>query len=149
MKITPIISQVGNFTTAPTSTLDDDIKTLERGGDPYPYFKGYNSPLKTAFRKGALGERVYGIYGNRLTQDTVSLEHIIPASKGGKTELGNLVLADKKANNDRGTKDIAELITIGDVRYYLRQFKDIKTKYFDGNEYIKAVRKTFKKMMED
>lgn len=114
-----------------------------------PTFEGYNSPLKTAFRKGALGERVYGIYGNRLTQDTVSLEHIIPASKGGKTDLSNLVLADKKANNDRGTKDIAELITVGDIRFYLRQFKDVKTKYFDGNEYIKLIRKTFSKMMDD
>ena len=126
----------------------------EANVDPYPppieqSFKGYNSPLKKAFRKGALGDKVYGIYGERLTQDTISLEHIQPIAHGGKTTLSNLLLADKKKNNERGTKPIGEFVTIGMLRDYLKQFKDVKTSYFDGNKYIKLIRETFRKIVDE
>lgn len=127
------------------------------GIDPYPSpkepkqvtFKGYNSPLKKAFRKGALGDKVFGIYGERLTQDTVSLEHINPKSMGGKTTLDNLLLADKRKNNERGTKPIGEFVTIGMLRDYLLQFIDVKTSYFDGNKYIRLIKETFRKIVDE
>ena len=111
-------------------------------------FTSYQSPLKTTFKKGLLGDDVIGIYGNRITKDNVSLEHIQPVSKNGKTILSNLVLADRKANYERGNKDIAQFVTIGMIRQYLKQFKNIKCKGFNGNEYIKLIRNTFNKMIE-
>ena len=65
----------------------------------------YNSPLKTLYRKGELPVR-YGFYGDRLTQNNVSLEHLKPHSKGGKAELSNLVLASKQKKQARGNADI-------------------------------------------
>ena len=38
----------------------------------------------------------YGLYGGELNIDNVSLEHLKPHSWGGKTEWGNLALAEKK-----------------------------------------------------
>jgi len=45
---------------------------------------GYNSPLKTLFKKGKLPTVTKGFYGGTLTNKTVSLEHLIPHSQGGK-----------------------------------------------------------------
>lgn len=68
----------------------------------------YNSPLKTLYRKGELPV-IYGFYGDRLTQKNVSLEHLKPHSKGGKTVLSNLVLASKQKNQARGNFEHKQL----------------------------------------
>lgn len=128
---------------------EEELAQIDADAECVPKFTGYNSPLKKAFKKGVLGNKVYGIYGERLTQDNVSLEHIKPIAHGGKTELSNLLLADKKKNNDRGTKPIGEFVTIGMLRDYLKQFKDVKTSYFDGEKYIKLIRETFRKLVDE
>ena len=38
----------------------------------------------------------------------VTFDHIVPLSKGGKTELSNLQLAHKSCNNSRGNADLPE-----------------------------------------
>ena len=105
-----------------------------------PTFK-YNSPLKTLYRKGKLPVK-YGFYGDILTQKNVSLEHLKPFSKGGKTELNNLVLASKQKNMARGNADIRNFANKETIIKYLSQFIDIKINDFDGNKYIKAIIKT-------
>ena len=72
---------------------------------------GYSHPLKTLYRQGKLPVR-YGFYGDKLTQKNVSLEHLKPHSKGGKTELSNLVLASKQKNQARGNALISNLAII-------------------------------------
>ena len=81
----------------------------------------YNSPLKTLWRKGELPVR-YGFYGDRLTQKNVSLEHLKPHSKGGKTELSNLVLEKKKKNMARGNVDIRNFANKEAIAEHIGEF---------------------------
>jgi hypothetical protein len=109
-----------------------------QGVPPYnPNFQ-YSSPLKTLWRKGKLPVK-YGFYGDILTQKNVSLEHLKAHSKGGKTNLANLVLASKEKNNARGNDAIDSYLDIKNVIRYLAQFRDIKLKDFDGNKYIAGI----------
>lgn len=106
---------------------------------------GYSHPLKTAYKKGLLPTVKYDAYGNLLTKENVSLEHIIPHSKGGKTVLSNLLLANKKTNNLRGVRPLYLYASKGMILFYLEQFKNIKNQYIDGNEYIKLIKETLEK----
>lgn len=109
---------------------------------PYnPNFQ-YSSPLKTLWRKGKLPSVTHGFYGDVLTQKNLSLEHLKAHSKGGKTNLANLVLASKAKNNARGNDSINGYLDVKNVVRYLAQFKDIKLKDFDGNNYIAMIIKT-------
>ena len=102
---------------------------------------GYSHQLKTLYRQGKLPVK-YGFYGDRLTQKNVSLEHLKPHSKGGKTELSNLVLASKQKNQARGNVDIRNFANKETIIKYLSQFIDVKIKGFDGNKYINGIIKT-------
>ena len=106
---------------------------------------GYSSPLKTLYKKGDLPIK-YGFYGDRLTQKNVSLEHLKPHSKGGKTELSNLVLASKQKNQARGNADIRNFANKETIAKYLSQFIDVKIKDFDGNRYINGIIKTLRNL---
>ena len=112
---------------------------LVQGVPPYnPNFQ-YSSPLKTLWRKGKLPSVKYGFYGDVLTQRNISLEHLKAHSKGGKTNLTNLVLASKAKNNARGNDAIGDYLEVNNLVRYLKQFKDIRIKDFDGNKYIAGV----------
>lgn len=99
----------------------------------------YSSPLKTLWRKGKLPSVKYGFYGDVLTQKNLSLEHLKAHSKGGKTNLTNLVLASKAKNQARGNDAIDDYLEVNNLVRYLKQFKDIRIKDFDGNKYIAGV----------
>lgn len=107
-------------------------------------FGSYNSVLKSEWKRGRLPAITKGIYGNILTKDNLSLEHIIPHSLGGTTTLDNLMLAEAKANSKRGIKPIMEVISYEQLFDYLEQFIGVKTKKFNGNEYIVKIIKTIK-----
>ena len=107
-------------------------------------FEGYNSILKTNWRKGKLPSVKYGFYGDKLTQCNLSLEHLHPHSKGGKTELSNLVLASQEKNNLRGSRNIKQFADKQTVLFYLEQFRDIRIPGFDGNKYIRNIKATLK-----
>ena len=102
---------------------------------------GYSHQLKTLYRQGKLPVK-YGFYGDKLTQKNVSLEHLKPHSKGGKTELSNLVLASKQRNQARGNADIRNFANKEIIAKYLSQFIDVKIEGFDGNKYINGIIKT-------
>lgn len=108
-------------------------------------FKSYNSILKTAWKQGQLPTVQRGIYGNILTSDNISLEHIIPHSLGGATRLNNLMLAEKTANAKRGIKPLMEVISYEQLMDYLKQFIGIKIKRFNGDEYIREILKTIER----
>ena len=105
----------------------------------------YSHPLKTLYRQGKLPVK-YGFYGDKLTQKNVSLEHLKPHSKGGKTELSNLVLASKQKNQARGNADIRNFANKETIIKYLSQFIDVKIKDFDGNKYINGIIKTLRNL---
>ena len=108
---------------------------------PQPSF-GYSNILKTEWLKGNLKTVKKGLYGDILTKDTVSLEHLKPASEGGKTVLSNLTLASKRMNNKRGCDDIRLHLTKEQAWEYFLQFLGVKTKRFDGDSYVKGCIKT-------
>ena len=109
---------------------------------------GYSSPLKTLYLKGELPVK-YGFYGDRLNTKNVSLEHLLPHSRGGKTELSNLVLASKEKNQLIGNQPISRYINLEAMQTYINQFKNIKVKDFNGNKYIKDLLQTITKLLKD
>ena len=108
----------------------------------------FNSKLKTLYKKGVIKVK-YGLYGEELTKKNVSDEHIICKCNGGTNDLSNIALASKELNNARGCNPIENFITLGMLRNYLLQFKGIKCNGFDGDSYIRLIRRTFKELMDD
>ena len=107
---------------------------------------GYSHPLKTMFKKGQI--RVpRGFYGDKLTAKNVSLEHLKPVSKGGKTEYANLVLASKDLNSKRGNQPLSKFFNPKAFFEYAQAFIKIKTKAFDGKKYIEAISKTIQELI--
>lgn len=106
------------------------------------------SHLKTLYKKGKL-KIDYGIYGEKLTKENVSDEHVICKCFGGTNDQSNIVLASKELNNARGNKPIALFVTMGMLRQYLRQFAGIKKQGFDGDKYIKEIKETFRRLIDD
>ena len=109
----------------------------------------YNSPLKTLFKEGKMPTVEYGFYGDKLTKQNVSLEHLKPHSKGGASCLQNYVLASQKNNNLRGNADLVNYFNPKTALRYLQQFVDIKLPQFDGNKYISDILNTLKKLGVD
>ncbi len=112
---------------------------------------GYSTLLSQLYKKGKLPSVQYGLYGQKLTSKTVSNEHLVPHSQGGKTTLNNIALADRFINSRRGSQDIRLFLTKEMILNYLKQFINVKIKegkklIFSGNQYIKSVLPTFKKL---
>ena len=105
-------------------------------------FTGYNSKLKVLYKAHKLPQVKYGFYGDRLTIDNASVEHLRPVAKGGVTEFSNIVLASKTQNNTRGTKPLCEFINLKAMVKYLEQFKNIDVDGFNGNNYIAQILQT-------
>lgn len=114
---------------------------------PILTFDGYKSPLKTLWKAGKLSNVKRGLYGDLLTKDNVSLEHILPHSKGGRTVLSNLALASKAKNNARGSEPLSRYLNKEMVENYLEQFKGVHARGFSGKKYIEMLRKTFKELL--
>ena len=110
-------------------------------------FLGYNSILKKYYKSGQLPSVKYGFYGDKLTKDTVSLEHLKPHSKGGHTNLSNLVLASREQNTKRGNDDLRLHFNPETAQRYLQQFIGIKLKRFDGNNYVQGILRTLNKLL--
>lgn len=107
---------------------------------------GYSNILKTQYLRGNLKTVKYGFYGDKLTKKNVSLEHLKPKSKGGKSELENFVLASKTRNQARGNKELALFIDKENAMRYLLQFVGVKADYFNGDNYIRMIITTLKKL---
>lgn len=105
-------------------------------------FNGYHSPLKRMWRQGKLPNVKKGLYGDILTQENLSLEHLLPVSKGGKTTMDNLVLASKEKNSLRGNRDLKDVITRKQALDYILQFSREKSM----REYMKDIFFTFRKL---
>ena len=114
---------------------------------PQPTFT-YSNELKKLFKKGLLPSVKVDAAGNRLTRKNVTLDHIIPKSKGGKSVTGNYMLAEKKFNHDRGADPLVEWTTMEGLVTYLNQFIGVRVRKFVGNEYITEVLRTLEKANE-
>lgn len=118
------------------------IKPEHKFGKPKPYpvsFGGYNFPLKKLFRQGKLPKDLIDIGGNKITQENLSGDHIIPKSKGGKCTKENMMIATKQFNNLRGNRDLKEVVTLENAIKWANKYFDIKVEGFDGTEHVKDV----------
>ena len=109
---------------------------------------GYKSILKTHWLNGSLPNVTKGFYGGDLTKDTITLEHLKPVSKGGKTELKNLVLSEDIRNWNRGNKPLTEVFNKEAFQTYCEEFKGVKLPYFNGDDYIKQITKTIERLLK-
>ena len=90
---------------------------------------GYRNILKTEWLKGNIPELKHDFYdGSLLQRDTLTLEHLLPHSQGGKTTSSNLVLTNCQNNFRRGNKDIRDYINIDAARKYIEEARQIKLK---------------------
>ena len=121
----------------PTMPLAFQGRQKQNGGNP---------DLKRLWDQGKLPTVKYGFYGDPLTPQNVTREHLEPASLGGTKRFGNIVLASKQKNNARGNKDIGLFANWDNAKRYLAQFKDVNLPELRGSRYIKAVIKTLKKL---
>lgn len=108
----------------------------------------YKSVLKTEWLKGNMPSVTHGIYGGILTKDNITLEHIKPHSKGGKTELKNLALAVDVNNFNRSAKPLNQYLTKEMFEQYIEQFKNIFLPDFNGKEYVENLTKTVERLLK-
>ena len=113
-----------------------------------PITFGNKSILKTEFNRGNIPLK-RDITGHSLDKDTVSIDHTIPKSKGGKSDLYNYSLMNVFINNKRGSKPIKNYIDLESLIEYIRKMIDIKTLDFDGVEYLKGWLKTLQKAIKE
>lgn len=111
-----------------------------------PISFGHKSIIKTLYKNGELPTVVKDIYGKELSADTVTLEHIIPKSKGGKSNLKNYALANAQDNFKRSSDDILKHTTKVNINEYLDQFVGVVKKNFNGDDYIKNIKNLFKSL---
>ena len=88
----------------------------------------------------------HGLYGNRLTQQNCSLEHLLPRSQRGGTTFSNLALATREANMVRGSKPLSSFLTWEMLEAYLSQFNFRILGVFDGFLYQNQVRRTCERL---
>ena len=137
-------SKITIYDSSNNKKLAERVRQLVKKDKSNPSFKSKSS-LKTHFLKGDFGE-IKGLYGDLLTPQNVSHEHLLPKSLGGKTYQRNLALASKKMNNRRGNQPLHLFLTDEMVDSYCSQFKDVKAGDFDGNSYVRAIRRTIRKI---
>ena len=110
---------------------------------------GYTSILKTHWKNGLMPTVKKGLYGDELTQENVSLEHIKPHSWSGSTDLYNLALASKNKNSKRKNRPLYEVLTLEQAMKYLAQFKDIDLPDFNGNAYAYYAGETIRRCLTE
>ena len=98
---------------------------------------GARSILKTEFERGNIPLKK-DITGHPLKRGESSLDHTIPKSKGGKSDLFNYSLMNVIANNRRSNKPIEPCIDLVSLLEYIKIMLDVKTMDFDGLQYIKG-----------
>ena len=109
-------------------------------------FTGGKTDIRKLWIKGLLPTVKKGFYGDTLTLENITREHLLPASKGGKRTFSNIVLASAKNNSARSNYDINLFANSDIVKEYLGQFKDVKLQRFNGKKYIEAVVKTLESL---
>lgn len=105
----------------------------------------FDSRIKKLFKSGKL-KLDYGLYGEPLTKENVSDEHIVCRCYGGKTIESNIALASKEMNNKRGCQPIEKFVTIEMVNAYIERIRQNNIKGYDIEAYCQGIIKTFSKI---
>lgn len=95
------------------------------------------SILRTEFDRGNIPLK-RDITGHKLKRGEASLDHTIPKSKGGKSDLYNYSLMNPIANNKRSNNPIKPYIDLESLVEYINVIINVKTMVFDGVDYLKG-----------
>lgn len=106
------------------------------------------SILKKEFDAGRIPLK-RDITGRELMKGYVTIDHTLPRSVGGKSELANYSLMDYVSNNTRSSQPIKKFIDLESLIEYIRVMLDVKTEKFDGVEYLRAWLKTLQKAVKE
>lgn len=106
------------------------------------------SILKTEFDRGAIPLK-RDITGHKLKRGEASVDHTIPKSKGGSSNLYNYSLMNPIANNKRSSKPIRDFINLEALIEYIIVMLDVKTMDFDGVDYLKGWLKTLLRALKE
>lgn len=98
---------------------------------------GYKSVLKNEFNRGKIPLKK-DITGHILKRGEATVDHTIPKSKGGKSNLYNYSLMNKQVNMLRGSKPIKNYIDMQSLLEYILVMLDVKTMELDGVDYLKG-----------
>ncbi len=109
---------------------------------------GNKSILKKEFRKGRIPLKK-DITGQPLKKGDETVDHTIPKSKGGKSNLYNYSLMSSVANNKRSNKPIRNFIDLESLIEYIRVMLDVKTMDLDGVDYLRGWLKNFLKALRE
>ena len=109
----------------------------------------FQSHLKNLFKKGKLPSVKRGLYGEKITKDNVSDEHVRCKCHGGDNSQGNIALASKELNNKRGCNPIVDYLTYEMLQNYCFQFKGVRCNGFNGDDYVKKIKKTIKELIDE
>ena len=109
---------------------------------------GNKSILKTEFNRGNIPLK-RDITGHKLNSENLTVDHTIPKSRGGKSNLYNYSLMDYFINNKRGSKPIKDYIDLESLIEYIRVMLDVKTIDFDGVDYIRGWLRTLQRALKE
>lgn len=109
----------------------------------------FHSHLKNLFKKGKLPSVKRGLYGEKITKENVSDEHVRCKCHGGDNSQGNIALASKELNNARGCNPIVNYLNYEMLQNYCFQFKGVKCQGFDGDSYVRKLKKTIEDLTNE
>lgn len=102
----------------------------------------YKSILKTEWLKGNMPSVKHDIGGNLLTKENITNGHMLPVSKGGKTNLKNLTLETLNYNQMKGNKPFSWFFDIKNFMRYCEEMSKVDLPNFKGIEYVKGIIET-------
>lgn len=103
---------------------------------------GYKSVLKTEWLKGNMPSVKHDIGGNILTKENITNGHMLPVSKGGKTNLKNLTLETLNYNQMKGNKPFSWFFDVKNFMRYCEEMSKVELPNFKGIEYVKGIIET-------
>ena len=106
----------------------------------------FGENIKQLWDKGKLPQVREGFYGEHLTKENVTREHLLPKSLGGSADNGNIVLASRAINNARGITPINEIANPKAAKHYLEQFVEVNIPELKGTSYIQEVYQNLKQL---
>ena len=108
---------------------------------------GYKSILKTYWLKGKMPTVLYDMGGNLLTKKNVTLGHMLPHSKGGKSCLANYMLETLGYNMNKSNQPFSKFFNQEAFDKYCAQFETIELPDFSGKGYIEQITRTAERLV--
>lgn len=102
----------------------------------------YKSVIKTEWLKGNMPSVKHDIGGNLLTKENITNGHMLPVSKGGKTNLKNLTLETLSYNQMKGNKPFSWFFDIKNFMRYCDEMAKVDLPNFKGIDYVRGIIET-------